>query len=63
METQRGNKDGTATFVVAWVVHMLQVAGREESAPQVYRIKSLDDFFGTVGESAVSEEETKPAEC
>jgi len=47
---------------MARIVHVLQVEGSEELSPEVRGVETLQDFFGTVSETAVTEQETQSAE-
>ena len=62
MEAQAGDGDGSAGLVVAGIINVLDVEGREEAAPQVRGVKALEDFLRAVGQGAVAEQETQPAE-
>ena len=54
VEVERRDCHRTASLVIAGVVHVLKVVGDRESAPQVRRVKALDDLFLAVGERAVA---------
>jgi hypothetical protein len=62
METDAGNQHRAAILVVAGIIYVLQVESHVETAPQMRGVEPFDNFFGTVGQVAVAEEEAEAAE-
>src|SRR5580658_8130565 len=61
MEAQARNKHRTARLVVSRIIDVLEIAGREESAPQVRGVKSLEDFLRAGRERAVAQQKSQAA--
>ena len=51
----------TAGLVVPRVINVLQIKRGQESAPEVCGVEALENFFRTIGETAVAEQ-AKPIE-
>src|ERR1700750_78749 len=62
VESQSRRDDWAAIFVVAGMIDILKSERGIKSAPDVQRIKCLDDIFTGVIEPPVAKEESQPAE-
>jgi hypothetical protein len=62
VETDSRDGDGAAGLVITRIADVLKVVGGKETAPKVSGVETLEDFFMTVGEAAVAEQEADSAE-
>ena len=62
METQSAHCDWASDHVVAGIIDVLQVESGEDSPPYVCGVKSLEDFFGAIGQPAVTKNESQSSE-
>src|SRR5579864_361586 len=62
MQTHAGHPDGSPVAVVTRVQDVLQVGCDEGAAPDVHVVIAFDNVFSSVIQSAISQEETMPAQ-
>jgi hypothetical protein len=62
VEAHAGDGDGAARLIVAGIIDVLQVEGREEAAPEMRGVEAFEDFFGAVGQPAIAEQEAETAQ-
>jgi hypothetical protein len=62
VEADSRNGDGPASLVIARIVNVLKVIRGKEAAPEVRGVETFEDFFVTVGEAAVAEQEAESAQ-
>src|SRR5215813_2623144 len=61
MHSEAWNDDRSAVFVISRIDDVLEVCTREDAAPQMRSVVTLEDVLPTVGEKAVTEQETPAA--
>src|ERR1700761_7426523 len=57
VNTNTEDVNGTANLVIAWISHVLVIAGDGNTSPKVSRVIAFEDLFQTVSQATIAKDE------